>query len=66
MTVKSTQLEQYMDDLKRLTPRWETVKTHMSRNARVLYSRLSMDGKFPEFLMTREYKSGRVHLVKVR
>lgn len=66
MTVKSTELIRYMETLQSITPRWETVKTRLSRNAFVLYNRMSFDGKFSDFLITRKYKTGRIHLMKVR
>lgn len=65
MMIKSTQLETYMQELEKITPKWVTVKTKLSRNAIVLYHRLSLDGHFRDFLMTREFKSGRVHLMKL-
>lgn len=66
MKIKSTELVLAMARLQKMTPRWEIVKLRMSRDAKKLFHTLSFQGFFSDFLMSKEYKSGLVHLVKVR
>ena len=54
-----------MNELEKITPKWVKVKTKLSRNAIVLYHRLTLEGHFRDFVMTREFKSGHVHLIKL-
>ncbi len=66
MQIKSTDLVLTMNKLNREMKKLEQVKLRFSRKAQQLYYRLSVAGLFEDFLMVREYKTGLVHLVKVR
>ncbi len=66
MQIKSTDLVLTMNKLNREMKKLDQVKLRLSRKAQELYYRLSIEGFFSNFLMAREYKTGLVHLVKVR
>lgn len=64
--VRSTDLVIWLKQKEKTTPAGEKFTAKFSKKALELYDALTFQGLFPEFLMTRQYKSGTAHLVKVR
>lgn len=64
MKIKSTDLILWLNELD--IKKGEKVIARLSRNAKDLLDALLLQGFFEDFLISKEYRDGRIELVKVR
>lgn len=64
--IKSTGLQEWLKNLSSTLKIKETAKAQLTEKAINRYYSLSKQGFFPNLMMTRRYRSGLLHIARVR